>query len=81
MVHFFANCVLLIAELPSDVAVINAEICISFCIVSGSPLAEGEVAAPRSCVSFAVVGADAPVTTPVTENTDSPVWDFQQQTR
>ncbi|NXH46119.1 C2CD3 protein, partial [Dicaeum eximium] len=49
--------------------------------LKGSPLTEREVAAPSSCVSFAVAGADAPVTTPVIENTDSPVWDFQQQAR
>ncbi|NXD99990.1 C2CD3 protein, partial [Chaetorhynchus papuensis] len=49
--------------------------------LKGSPLTEREVVAPSSCVSFAVAGADAPVTTPVIENTDSPVWDFQQQAR
>ncbi|NXJ99003.1 C2CD3 protein, partial [Corythaixoides concolor] len=49
--------------------------------LKGSPLTEREVAAPSSCVSFAVAGADAPITTSVIENTDSPVWDFQQQAR
>ncbi|NXU35839.1 C2CD3 protein, partial [Drymodes brunneopygia] len=49
--------------------------------LKGSPLTEREVTAPSSFVSFAVAGADAPVTTPVIENTDSPVWDFQQQAR
>ncbi|GAB0181019.1 C2 domain-containing protein 3 [Grus japonensis] len=49
--------------------------------LKGSPLTEREVTAPSSCVSFAVAGADAPITTSVIENTDSPVWDFQQQTR
>ncbi|NXX36922.1 C2CD3 protein, partial [Nicator chloris] len=49
--------------------------------LKGSPLTEREVTAPSSCVSFAVAGADSPVTTPVIENTDSPVWDFQQQAR
>ncbi|NXC10151.1 C2CD3 protein, partial [Orthonyx spaldingii] len=49
--------------------------------LKGSPLTEREVTAPSSCVSFAVAGADAPVTTPVIENTDSPVWDFQQEAR
>ncbi|NWU72172.1 C2CD3 protein, partial [Pterocles burchelli] len=49
--------------------------------LKGSPLTEREVAAPSSCVSFAVAGADAPITTPVIENTDSPIWDFQQQAR
>uniref|UniRef100_A0A8C3BB06 C2 domain-containing protein n=1 Tax=Cairina moschata TaxID=8855 RepID=A0A8C3BB06_CAIMO len=49
--------------------------------LKGSPLTEREVTAPSSCVTFAVAGADAPVTTSVIENTDSPVWDFQQQAR
>uniref|UniRef100_A0A672V837 C2 domain containing 3 centriole elongation regulator n=1 Tax=Strigops habroptila TaxID=2489341 RepID=A0A672V837_STRHB len=49
--------------------------------LKGSPLTEREVTAPSSCVSFAVAGADAPVTTSVIENTDSPVWDFQQEAR
>ncbi|XP_027504625.1 C2 domain-containing protein 3 isoform X2 [Corapipo altera] len=49
--------------------------------LKGSPLTEREVTAPSSCVSFAVAGADAPITTPVVENTDSPVWDFQEQAR
>ncbi|NXU17946.1 C2CD3 protein, partial [Pardalotus punctatus] len=49
--------------------------------LKGSPLTEREVTAPSSCVSFAVAGSDAPVTTPVVENTDSPVWDFQQPAR
>ncbi|XP_075598756.1 C2 domain-containing protein 3 isoform X5 [Balearica regulorum gibbericeps] len=49
--------------------------------LKGSPLTEREVTAPSSCVSFAVAGADAPITTSVIENTDSPVWDFQQQAR
>ncbi|NWT01405.1 C2CD3 protein, partial [Mionectes macconnelli] len=49
--------------------------------LKGSPLTEREVRAPSSCVSFAVAGADAPVTTPVIENTDSPIWDFQEQAR
>ncbi|KAM7130265.1 C2 domain-containing protein 3 isoform 3-T3 [Ciconia maguari] len=49
--------------------------------LKGTPLTEREVTAPSSCVSFAVAGADAPITTSVIENTDSPVWDFQQQAR
>ncbi|XP_075270929.1 C2 domain-containing protein 3 isoform X2 [Opisthocomus hoazin] len=49
--------------------------------LKGSPLTDREVTAPSSCVSFAVAGADAPITTSVVENTDSPVWDFQQQAR
>lgn len=51
------------------------------CLILGSPLTEREVASPSSCVSFAVAGSDAPITTPVIENTESPVWDFQQQAR
>lgn len=43
-------------------------------------MTEREVAAPSSCVSFAVAGADAPVATPVIENTaDSPVWDLSSR--
>ncbi|KAJ7426082.1 hypothetical protein WISP_19115 [Willisornis vidua] len=49
--------------------------------LKGSPLTEQEVTAPSSCVSFAVAGADAPITTPVIGNTDSPVWNFQEQAR
>ncbi|KAK2524766.1 C2 domain-containing protein 3 isoform X2 [Columba livia] len=49
--------------------------------LKGSPLTDREVTAPSSCVSFAVAGADAPITTSIIENTDSPVWDFQQQAR
>ncbi|XP_009574402.1 PREDICTED: C2 domain-containing protein 3, partial [Fulmarus glacialis] len=49
--------------------------------LKGSPLTEREVRAPSCCVSFAVAGADAPITTSVIENTYSPVWDFQQQAR
>ncbi|KAM6291413.1 C2 domain-containing protein 3 [Porphyrio hochstetteri] len=49
--------------------------------LKGSPLTDRAVAAPSSCVSFAVAGVDAPITTLVIENTDSPVWDFQQQAR
>uniref|UniRef100_A0A8C4UY56 C2 domain containing 3 centriole elongation regulator n=1 Tax=Falco tinnunculus TaxID=100819 RepID=A0A8C4UY56_FALTI len=49
--------------------------------LKGSPLTEREVTAPSSYVSFAVAGVDAPITTSVIENTDSPVWDFQQQAR
>uniref|UniRef100_A0A8B9PBS7 C2 domain containing 3 centriole elongation regulator n=1 Tax=Apteryx owenii TaxID=8824 RepID=A0A8B9PBS7_APTOW len=49
--------------------------------LKGSPLTERGVTAPSSYVSFAVADADAPVTTSVVENTDSPVWDFQQPAR
>ncbi|NXN16296.1 C2CD3 protein, partial [Indicator maculatus] len=49
--------------------------------LKGSPLTEREVRAPSSCVSFPVAGADVPLSTSVVENTDSPLWDFQQQAR
>ncbi|XP_071613890.1 C2 domain-containing protein 3 isoform X2 [Heliangelus exortis] len=49
--------------------------------LKGSPLTDRAVAAPSSCVSFAVAGAEAPITTSVIENTDSPVWEFQQEAR
>ncbi|XP_054020824.1 C2 domain-containing protein 3 [Dryobates pubescens] len=49
--------------------------------LKGSPLTDREVRAPSSCVSFPVAGADVPLSTSVVENTDSPLWDFQQQAR
>uniref|UniRef100_A0A8D2IZD6 C2 domain containing 3 centriole elongation regulator n=1 Tax=Varanus komodoensis TaxID=61221 RepID=A0A8D2IZD6_VARKO len=49
--------------------------------LKGSPLTERGVMSPSSYVSFVTADADLPVTTEVVENTDSPVWDFQQQTR
>ncbi|XP_042706607.2 C2 domain-containing protein 3 isoform X1 [Chrysemys picta bellii] len=49
--------------------------------LKGSPLTERGVTAPSSYVTFAVADADAPIATAIIENTDSPVWDFQQQTR
>ncbi|XP_067389401.1 C2 domain-containing protein 3 isoform X2 [Emydura macquarii macquarii] len=49
--------------------------------LKGSPLTEREVTAPSSYVSFAAANADAPIATAIIENTNSPVWDFQQQTR
>eukprot|EP00076_Gallus_gallus_P016929 XP_015136484.1 C2 domain-containing protein 3 isoform X3 [Gallus gallus] len=71
-----------------DVVFLESTIAVSILVeramhlsLKGSPLTEREVAAPSSCVSFAVAGADAPITTPVIENTESPVWDFQQQVR
>uniref|UniRef100_A0A8C9F9F6 C2 domain-containing protein n=1 Tax=Pavo cristatus TaxID=9049 RepID=A0A8C9F9F6_PAVCR len=71
-----------------DVVFLDSTIAVSILVeramhlsLKGSPLTEREVAAPSSCVSFAVAGADAPITTPVIENTESPVWDFQQQAR
>ncbi|XP_060119779.1 C2 domain-containing protein 3 [Heteronotia binoei] len=49
--------------------------------LKGSPLTERGVAAPSSCVSFVTTDPDNPVTSEVVEKTDSPIWDFQQQTR
>uniref|UniRef100_A0A8D0H8P9 C2 domain containing 3 centriole elongation regulator n=1 Tax=Sphenodon punctatus TaxID=8508 RepID=A0A8D0H8P9_SPHPU len=49
--------------------------------LKGSPLTEREVTVPSSYVSFVGASADTPIATAVVENTDSPVWDFQQQTR
>ncbi|XP_039202390.1 C2 domain-containing protein 3 isoform X1 [Crotalus tigris] len=49
--------------------------------LKGSPLAERGVTSPSSYVSFVATDADNPFTTATVENTDSPVWDFQQQTR
>ncbi|XP_053162073.1 C2 domain-containing protein 3 isoform X3 [Hemicordylus capensis] len=49
--------------------------------LKGSPLTERGVTAPSSYVSFVTADADNPVATEIVENTDSPVWGFQQQTR
>ncbi|XP_063162068.1 C2 domain-containing protein 3 [Candoia aspera] len=49
--------------------------------LKGSPLAERGVTSPSSCVSFVATDANNPITTETVENTDSPVWDFQQQMR
>ncbi|XP_038617671.1 C2 domain-containing protein 3 [Tachyglossus aculeatus] len=49
--------------------------------LKGSPLTERSVASPSCCVSFVAVEERSPIYTPVVENTDSPVWDFEQQTR
>ncbi|XP_068926931.1 C2 domain-containing protein 3 [Petaurus breviceps papuanus] len=49
--------------------------------LKGSPLTERNVTAPSCCVSFAAADVRSPVYTHVIENTDSPVWDFQQETR
>uniref|UniRef100_A0A670HT00 C2 domain containing 3 centriole elongation regulator n=1 Tax=Podarcis muralis TaxID=64176 RepID=A0A670HT00_PODMU len=49
--------------------------------LKGSPLTERGVVAPSSYVSFVAADADNPVATEIVENSDSPVWDFQQQTR
>ncbi|XP_013911353.1 PREDICTED: C2 domain-containing protein 3 [Thamnophis sirtalis] len=49
--------------------------------LKGSPLAERGATSPCSYVTFVATDADHPITTATVENTDSPVWDFQQQTR
>ncbi|XP_062423462.1 C2 domain-containing protein 3 isoform X3 [Rhea pennata] len=79
-----------IKEKPSEEDLVSLENTVAMTILveramhlslKGSPLTERGVTAPSSYVSFAVADADAPVTTSVVENTDSPVWDFQQQAR
>ncbi|XP_048348957.1 C2 domain-containing protein 3 [Sphaerodactylus townsendi] len=49
--------------------------------LKGSPLTERGVTAPSSYVSFATADPDSPNATEIVEETDSPVWDFQRQTR
>ncbi|XP_032076212.1 C2 domain-containing protein 3 [Thamnophis elegans] len=49
--------------------------------LKGSPLAERGATSPCSYVTFVATDVDHPITTATVENTDSPVWDFQQQTR
>ncbi|XP_054432239.1 C2 domain-containing protein 3 [Pteronotus mesoamericanus] len=49
--------------------------------LKGSPLTERKVPIPSCCVSFATADEPSPVYTPVVENTDSPIWNFQQQSR
>ncbi|XP_034971638.2 C2 domain-containing protein 3 isoform X2 [Zootoca vivipara] len=49
--------------------------------LKGSPLTERGVVSPSSYVSFVAADADNPIATEIVENSDSPVWDFQQQTR
>ncbi|XP_052569952.1 C2 domain-containing protein 3 isoform X2 [Peromyscus californicus insignis] len=49
--------------------------------LKGSPLTERKVSVPSSCVSFATAAEPSPVYTHVVENTDSPIWNFQQQSR
>ncbi|KAK2100959.1 C2 domain-containing protein 3 [Saguinus oedipus] len=46
-----------------------------------SPLTERKVSIPSCCVSFATADESSPVYTQVIENTDSPIWNFQQQSR
>uniref|UniRef100_F6WQB0 C2 domain-containing protein 3 n=1 Tax=Macaca mulatta TaxID=9544 RepID=F6WQB0_MACMU len=49
--------------------------------LKGSPLTERKVLIPSCCVSFATADESSPVYTQVVENTDSPIWNFQQQSR
>ncbi|XP_021561712.1 C2 domain-containing protein 3 isoform X2 [Carlito syrichta] len=49
--------------------------------LKGSPLTERKVSIPSCCVSFATADEPSPVFTQVVENTDSPIWNFQQQSR
>ncbi|XP_029411745.1 C2 domain-containing protein 3 isoform X2 [Nannospalax galili] len=49
--------------------------------LKGSPLTERKVSIPSCCVSFATATEPSPVYTHVVENTDSPIWNFQQQSR
>ncbi|XP_019599933.2 C2 domain-containing protein 3 isoform X5 [Rhinolophus sinicus] len=49
--------------------------------LKGSPLTERKVSTPSCCVSFATADEPSPVYTQVIENTDSPIWNFQQQSR
>ncbi|XP_006203403.2 C2 domain-containing protein 3 isoform X2 [Vicugna pacos] len=49
--------------------------------LKGSPLTERKVSVPSCCVSFATAVEPSPVYTQVVENTDSPIWNFQQQSR
>ncbi|KAM4700679.1 C2 domain-containing protein 3 [Discoglossus pictus] len=47
----------------------------------GSPLTERAVSVPSCCVSFSVACSSTPITTPVVENTESPMWNFHCQAR
>ncbi|XP_053059644.1 C2 domain-containing protein 3 isoform X8 [Acinonyx jubatus] len=49
--------------------------------LKGIPLTERKVLMPSCCVSFATADEPSPVFTHVVENTDSPIWNFQQQSR
>lgn len=49
--------------------------------LKGSPLTDRKVSVPSCCVSFATATEPSPVYTHVVENTDSPIWGFQQQSR
>ncbi|XP_058161919.1 C2 domain-containing protein 3 isoform X2 [Dasypus novemcinctus] len=49
--------------------------------LKGTPLTERKVSIPSCCVSFTTSDRPSPVYTQVIENTDSPIWNFQQQSR
>ncbi|KAM5223563.1 C2 domain-containing protein 3 isoform 2-T2 [Hipposideros larvatus] len=49
--------------------------------LKGTPLTERKVSTPSCCVSFATADEPSPVYTQVVEKTDSPIWNFQQQSR
>ncbi|XP_055971959.1 C2 domain-containing protein 3 [Sorex fumeus] len=49
--------------------------------LKGSPLTKRKVSVPSCCVSFVTAEEPSPVYTHVIENTDSPIWNFQQQSR
>ncbi|XP_051004997.1 C2 domain-containing protein 3 [Acomys russatus] len=49
--------------------------------LKGSPLTERKVSVPSCCVSFATATEPSPVYTHVVENSESPIWNFQQQSR
>ncbi|KAM6172996.1 C2 domain-containing protein 3 isoform 3-T3 [Erethizon dorsatum] len=49
--------------------------------LKGSPLTKRKVPVPSCCVSFTTAVESSPVYTQVVENTDSPIWNFQQQSR
>ncbi|XP_060032824.1 C2 domain-containing protein 3 [Erinaceus europaeus] len=49
--------------------------------LKGSPLTERKVSIPSCCVSYVTADEPSPTYTQVIENTDSPIWNFQQQSR
>ncbi|XP_057606258.1 C2 domain-containing protein 3 isoform X2 [Hippopotamus amphibius kiboko] len=49
--------------------------------LKGSPLTQRKVSTPSCCVSFTTADEPSPIYTQVVENTDSPIWNFQQQSR
>ncbi|XP_076969714.1 C2 domain-containing protein 3 isoform X3 [Tamandua tetradactyla] len=49
--------------------------------LKGTPLTERKVSIPSCCVSFVTADGPTPIYSQVIENTDSPIWNFQQQSR